>query len=565
MTLPLFFIKLAGATFLLLYAVRMVRTGVERASGPTLRRILVGEKRGRVASALTGVGIAIVLQSATATAILTVGFVSSGLMTFVSGLAVILGADLGSALVVQILTFKLDWLIPFLLSLGGWMFLTFDGDHRSQIGRILLGIAFILLSLGMISEASAPISGSALVPVVAGFLQKEIVTAFVLGVIFAFIMHSSVAAILLCVALAIENVISINVGVAIVLGANLGGALLPIWLTRNIEQENRRVVFANVVIRGLGAVLGLALLMTFPQLIENRTTQPGQTLVTAHLVFNSVVLILGLCVLGLSEKLTARFLPNTPVSDNGESLLPKTALDVAVIGTPSLALASITREVLRMGGMVQAMVIPALDEFSTEHATREHNINALEVEVNKAFDDIRRYTAKLSQSELSKKEAKQAREMADFSINLEAAGDRVVKTMLPLATEKLSKHLRFSDSGQIELSKLHAKVVSNIELSLNVLISEDIESARILVEEKNNLSRVIRTSRKRHLKRLSSGEEMSFDTSDIHLETLNALKDINSLFASIAYPILYRNNEMLVSKLIDRDESSMIIKNDTTI
>ncbi len=554
MTLPLFFIQLAGATFLLLYAVRMVRTGVERVSGPSLRRLLVGEKRGRVASALTGVGIAILLQSATATAILTVGFVSSGIMTYISGLAIILGADLGSALVVQILTFKLDWLIPILLSLGGWMFLTFDGDQRRQIGRILLGIAFILISLGMISQASAPISSSTLVPVVAGLLQKEIVTAFVLGVIFAFIMHSSVAAILLCVALAIENVISINVGVAIVLGANLGGALLPIWLTRNVERENRRIVFANVVIRGLGAVVGLALLMTFPQLIENRTSQPGQILVTAHLVFNGAVLTLGLCVLGLSEKLTTQLLPETPSAGIGDNLLPRSALDTSVIGTPSLALACITREALRMGGMVQAMVIPALGEFSTENEKQRHNIEALEVEVNKAFDDIRRYTAKMSQAELSKKEAKQARELADFSINLEAAGDRVVKILLPLAHEKLNKHLRFSNNGWSELTKLHLKIVSNIQLALNVLISEDIESARILVEEKNNLSRVIRNSRKRHLKRLSSGEEMSFDTSDIHLEVLNALKDINSLFASVAYPTLYRNNEMLETKLIDRIE-----------
>lgn len=556
MTLPLFFIQLAGATFLLLYAVRMVRTGVERASGPSLRRILVGEKRDRFSSAITGIGIAILLQSATATAILTVGFVSSGLMTFMSGLAIVLGADLGSALVVQILTFDLDWLIPVLLTLGGWMFLTFDGDHRAQIGRILLGIAFILLSLGMISQASAPISGSELVPVVAGFLQKEIVTAFILGVIIAFIMHSSVAAILLCVALAIENVISINVGVAIVLGANLGGALLPVWLTRNVNNENRRIVFANVAIRGLGAVMGLMLLMAFPQLIENRTTQPGQTLVAAHLVFNGAVLLLGLCVLGLSEKLTTQLLPEAPETDSNDSLLPKTVLDLAVIGTPSLALASITREVLRMGGMVQAMVIPALEEFSKEHATQEQNINALEVEVNKAFDDLRRYTANMSQAELSKKEAKQARELADFSINLEAAGDRVVKTLLPLAKEKLNKKLQFSDSGWDELTKLHSKVVSNIQLALNVLISEDVESARILVEEKNSLARVIRTSRKRHLKRLSFGEKMSFDTSDIHLETLNALKDINSLFASIAYPILYRNNEILDSKLVDRDETN---------
>jgi phosphate:Na+ symporter len=553
MTLPLFFIQLAGATFLLLYAVRMVRTGVERASGPTLRRVLVGENRGRVLSAVSGIGISILLQSATATAILTVGFISSGLTNFVSGLAIILGADLGSAIVVQILTFKLDWLIPFLLAIGGWMYLTFSADQRGQIGRILLGVAFILISLGMISQASAPIRGSTLVPVVAGFLQKEIVTAFVLGVMFAFVMHSSVAAILLCVALAIENVISINVGVAIVLGANLGGALLPVWLTRSVERENRRVVFANVGIRGFGAVVGLLLLMTFPHLVENRTTPPGQTLVTVHLVFNGAVLLLGLCVLKASEKLMIRLLPDVSVPENGDSLLPRTALDQSVINMPNLALASITREVLRMGGMVQAMVIPSLDEFSNAHPSQQHNIDALEIEVNKAFDGIRRYTANMSQAEMSKKEAKQARELADFSINLEAAGDRVVKTLLPLAGEKLSKQLQFSDSGWSELTKLHTQVVSNIQLALNVLISEDIESARILIEGKNKLSRTIRSSRKRHLKRLSSGEEMSFDTSDIHLETLNALKDINSLFASVAYPILYRNNEMLETKLVDRD------------
>lgn len=552
MTLPLFFIQLAGATFLLLYAVRMVRTGVERVSGPSLRRILVGKNRGRLTSALSGVGIAILLQSATATAILTVGFVSSQLIPFAGGLAIILGADLGSALVVQILTFDLDWLIPLFLTLGGWMYLAFEGDHRAYYGRICLGIAFILLSLGMISQASAPISGSTLVPVVAGFLQTEIVTAFVLGVIFAFAMHSSVAAILLCVALAIEQVISINVGVAIVLGANLGGALLPIWLTRNVKRHERRVVFANFSIRGLGAVLGLASLMLFPQIVENRTLQPGQMLVAAHLVFNGAVLVLGLCVLGMAEKLTMKLLTEAPAPDNGEALLLRTALDAAVIGTPSLALASITREVLRMGGMVQSMVTPVLDEFSTEIATQESNIEALEVEVNKAFDDIRRYTANLSQMELTKKEAKQARELADYSINLEAAGDRVVKTLLPLATEKLTKRLQFSERGWSELTKLHSKVEANIQLALNVLISEDIDSARVLIEEKNNLSRVIRTSRKRHLKRLSAGEEMSFDTSDIHLETLNALKDINSLFASVAYPILYRSNEMLETKLVDR-------------
>ena len=213
MTLVSFVIQLMGATFLLLFAVRMVRTGVERMSGPRLRTVLVGENRSRVMSAMSGVLIAILLQSATASAMLTIGFISSGLLTFAAGLAIILGADLGSALVVQILTFKLDWLVPVLLATGGWMFLKFEGDNKRHIGRILLGVGLILVSLRMIGQASAPIADSELVPVIAGYLQREIVTAFILGIFLAFVMHSSVAAILLCVALAVEGVVTAYVGV----------------------------------------------------------------------------------------------------------------------------------------------------------------------------------------------------------------------------------------------------------------------------------------------------------------------------------------------------------------
>ena len=329
-------------------------------------------------------------------------------------------------------------------------------------------------------------------------------------------------------------------------------------------MTHRSVVFANLIIRASCAIIALAVLANAPTLLTTLPMTPGQTLVSVHLVFNTLVVFGGLMVLGVVVKVNERFQTAQMVRGmSAETLLPKSTLDLAVVGTPSLALACITREVLRMGAMVQEMVAPVLDEFSSKAVSRKQAIELLEQEVNKSFDEIRLYAAHASQTEMSKKETKQARELVDFSISLESAADRVVKIMLPLAVEKRELNLRFSEKGWAELNALHQHIMANMQTALNVLVSEDLSTARLLVEEKDNLSKRVRKSRKKHLKRLGSGEELSFDTSDIHLEALNALKDINSFFASVAYPILYRNNALRDSKLVEIVDAEN--KNDITI
>lgn len=149
-----FFLNLAGATMLLLFAVRMVQTGIERAMGPSFKRMMTDTNRNRVQTSFVGMLLAIILQSSTATALLATGFAAGGFLTVGNGLAIVLGADLGSALVIQILSFELDWLVPFLLAIGGWLFLKVDQRSLRQTGRILLGVGFILISLQMIGSAS---------------------------------------------------------------------------------------------------------------------------------------------------------------------------------------------------------------------------------------------------------------------------------------------------------------------------------------------------------------------------------------------------------------------------
>ena len=197
MTVTLIFLHLAGAVTLLLWAVRMVRTGVERAYGAALERALRRARDNRIRAVGLGAAVAMLLQSATAVGILAAGFAASGLAEFGTALTLLLGADLGSALVVQILSFDLSWLIPFLLIAGGWMFLKGTRRDVRQTGRILVGIALILVSLKMIGESTIPLRQSEALPAIVGYLREDIFTSFLLGALFAWFVHSSVAAILL--------------------------------------------------------------------------------------------------------------------------------------------------------------------------------------------------------------------------------------------------------------------------------------------------------------------------------------------------------------------------------
>ena len=551
MSVLAFFLNLAGATMLLLFAVRMVQTGIERAMGPSFKRMMTNEKRNRIQTSFMGMLLAIVLQSSTATALLATGFAAGGFLAISNGLAIVLGADLGSALVIQILSFDLDWLVPFLLAIGGWLFLKTEQRSLRQAGRILLGVGFILISLQMIGSASEPIRESELLPAMAGYLGSEYITSFLIGAALAFIMHSSVAAILLFVTLVILHVLPVEAGVSLVLGANLGGAILPVWLSRGMSQFARRIPVGNFLLRGSAAIIALFIVNLTPVLSIFDNFGPGQYLVNVHLAFNLSLLIVGLPFTKIMEKPLATLMPEPTTDGQTDIYKPMSALDRTVLDSPKLALSGVTREVLRMGQIVEVMVHPVMDLYENFDKERMERVRKMDLEVNSTFSDIRRYVAELQRGELTKGDAKRARELSEFSINLENAGDIVAKRLLVLAESKSIKNLEFSNQGWKELVTLHERVICNIKLAFNVLISDDLEAARTLIEEKTEMANMERKSRKQHLKRLREGEEISFETSNIHLETLRNLKELNSLFASVAYPILYKSGQLLQTRLVE--------------
>ncbi|MCK0140315.1 Na/Pi cotransporter family protein [Aliiroseovarius sp. F47248L] len=550
MAIVSFVISLAGATMLLLFAVRMVRTGIERSFGASFQRLLT-DNRSLIGSSATGVFLAIVLQSSAAVALLATGFAASGYLAFPTGLAIVLGGDLGSALIIQILSFKLDWLVPLLLAVGGWLFVKVESKKGRQFGRILMGVAFILISLQFLREAVAPISDSAFLPAVSGYLARDFVTAFIVGAALAFVMHSSVAAILMCVTLVQIGAIPFAAALSLLLGANMGSAFIPIWLTRGMPAVGRRIPFANLMLRGSWALIVLLVVNLLYDPEHLLFVGPGQSLIYAHIGFNLSLLVLALPFCGLIEGPIVQVFPKYSGNSAAGSEQPVSALDPSALDTPQQAIASLKRELLRMIGQVERMfhTVPQLYEATDTSVLRA--TRAKDDEVNDTLSGIRSYVATMPQDTYSKADTKTVRGLMEYAIRLEAAGDVIAMKLTSVAKEKLDGHLSFSEEGWAELRRMYEAVCANFHLASNVLVSDDLESARLLVVEKADFKRAERKSRKYHLARLQNGRVESFETSDIHLETLRALRDINNHIAAIAYPILYRNGQLLETRLIE--------------
>jgi len=543
-----FLTQLAGATMLLLFAVRMVRTGIERAYGASFRRT-VTTARNPLGAAGAGVVMAIILQSSAAVALLVAGFAVSGGLTFGTGLAMILGADLGSALLIQVLSLKLDWLVPILLALGGFLFLKASRRSYKQAGRMILGVAFILISLRFLRDTMDPIRDSAFLPAISEYLARDFITAFLTGAALAFVMHSSVATVLMCVTVVSIGALPLNVGISLVLGANLGSALIPVWLSRGLPPVSTRLPFANLGMRGSFALLTVVIVNRTDIMTWMPEMSAGQTLILLHIMFNTALLLM-LPVCARLEGPMRRLIPDPPSQLDDVPMHHRSVLDETVLTSPVQALACLRRETLRMTQVLQEMTEPVMELYSEFESSQMRAIRAKDDILNTALDDIRRYAAELPYDHMSKSAKKELRDLMEYAIALEAAGDIIVKRLTALAADKSEQSLSLSRTGLDELTAMHDRIVQNLALASNVLISGDVESARLLLEEKNEMARLHRRTRKKHLKRLSLGSGISLDSSDIHLETANALKDMNSQIASLAYPILYREGQLLDTRLV---------------
>ncbi len=539
-------LNLAAAAALLIWAVRLVRTGFERACGGRLRQWLKRSTGNRLAAASTGAVAAILLQSSTAVAMLLAGFMSAGAITGTAGLAIMLGADLGSAIVVQVLTSPISSVTPLLLLIGVLFFLRSSRRTLRQVGRILIGLALIFLSLDLIRDASAPLVQSETAKSAMAYLSGDMVTAFLLAALFAWLVHSSVAAVLLFATLAAESVLPLQAAFAMVLGSNLGGAFIALFLTMRSGFDVRRVIIGNLLLRGGGAVIALGTLYWLDAgVLVPGTTALQQTL-NVHLVFNGALLLVGLALLKPSMQLAAFFLPRNDHS-NGED--PRSALDPTVRNHPARAFACAQRELVDMGNRIEIMLRDTMPLFDRFDETAAEKVRSEQRIVSRISHDLRVYLSGVRSSDPHEDTGTRAFDLAGVATNLESGADVIARKVVSLARQKHVEKTNFSDDGWLELSDFHDKVLRNVQHGIAVLMSNDTGAARELVEQKEMIREIEQKLERTHLTRLRQGLTESIETSAIHIDLLRSLKMLNTAFAMIAYPLLKEQGELLESRL----------------
>lgn len=549
-----FFLHMAGAVALLLWATRTVRTGVERAYGDVLRQRLRRTLGNPLLATLMGLLLALALQSSTAVTLLIGSFTGLGMVTGLSGILAVRGAEVGSALLAKILSYDLALLVPICLLIGVSIFLATERRQWRQIGRILVGIGLLLLSLQMMGEASEPLRQSRIVPVIVGYLDSDPITAFFLAAAITYLFHSSIAAILLLATFASRGIVSAELGIVMALGVNLGSSFIAPMLTRNSPAAYRVVPLGNLLMRGLGSIVVLAAFLFFAPPSSLLGSNAEDQVIHAHIVFNVLILFAGIplsrLILMATQGIIALTTTKPGAAEEQSALMAEiSALDEEALDNPSQALANATREVVRMCETVEFMLSRIIELYEEADRDSIEALEKLDDTVDRRHEAIKLYLARISQQDMTDRQARRCQELLSACVKLEQVGDIIVHNLLVHVQKKMERKLEFSSEGWRELQNFHAAVLSNARLAFNLLVTQDAETASELVEEKDRLRKMERTYSQRHFDRLRKGAEKSLETSSIHLDTMRDLKQINSLLATLAYLVLEAEGMLRDSRL----------------
>lgn len=539
-------LNLLAGVALLVWGTHIVRTGFLRLCGADLRRILGVSVSNRIKAFLAGIGVTGLLQSSTATALIATSFVGSGLIATAPALAIILGADVGTSLLAVLFSFDLSWLSPLLIILGVILFLTGQGTARKRVGRILIGLGVIILALKLVIDATLPLRNAENVKVLFASITGDIFLDLLIAAAVTVLCYSSLAVVLLVASLTAALVIMPSTALALVVGANIGGGILAVLATLGSTPEARRVAMGNLLFKGAGCVILLPLLGHAGEFLASLDPAPARQVVYFHLLFN---LTIAAVFIGFTETiagLAERILPSR--ADAANPSTPR-YLDPAALESPSLAISCAAREALRLGDLVEQMLRGVLEVLRTNDLSRIADIRRMDDEVDRLYTAIKLYLTQISREDLDEREGRRWTEIISLTINLEHVGDIVDKSLMELAEKKGRNNWSFSEAGMAEISDLHTRVVSNLQLGLNIFINPDVKNAQKLLSEKEQLRDLERTYADNHLRRLSDNTLQSVETSALHLDIIRDLKRINSHLCAIAYPILEQAGVLRSSRL----------------
>ena len=540
---------LAGVS-LLVWGTHIVRTGILRLFGSSLRRFLRISVAKPLHAFFAGAGITALIQSSTATALIVASFAGQGLIGTAQALAVMLGADVGTSLVTVILSFDLSWLSPLLIFVGVVLFLTRQADSIGRFGRVLIGLGLIMFALQWISVAAKPVVQARGVQVIFASLTGDVLLDLLVAALMTILCYSSLAVVLLMATLASLHVIALPVALGLVLGANLGSGILGMLSTLNSPPEARRVTLGNFLFKLIGCTLLLPLLSRLEGPIESLGLGAAQEVVLFHLAFNVALALVFIFFTAPIARVAERLLPAKPLPDDPAK--PR-HLDPSALTTPTLAISCAAREALRIGDVIEQMLQGMLTVLKTNDRALAERLRKMDDVVDDLYTAVKLYLTQISREALEEEEGRRWADIVSFTINMEQVGDIIERIVIELEDKKIDKGRNFSEAGMAEICDLHARLIANLQLGLSVFLNGDLKSAQELLAQKVLFRDLERAYADSHLARLAENTQDSIETSSLHLDLISDLKRINSHISSIAYPILEQAGVLAKTRLKEPD------------
>jgi phosphate:Na+ symporter len=528
-------LDLLAAIALLVWGTQLVRTGIVRVFGASLRNVLAKSVSNRLTALLSGIGVTALVQSSTATALIVASFVGQGLMSLPSALAVMLGADMGTSLMAVVFSRDLSWLSPLFIFVGVVLFIARQSSTVGRVGRILIGLGLMPLALRLVTQSASVLTQAPAVKALLSSLSSDLLLEITVGCLLSVLSYSSLAIVLLTATLASTGVVPIDVALGLVLGANLGSGLLAVLTTLSANIETRQVPLGNLVFK----VIGVAVVAPFVSLwLHNMRpwmSEAATLVVLFHLMFNLVV---GAIFIGLTHFVGHWVEIWLPKVDKSTVAGRQRHLDATALETPSLAISCAVREAMHQGDVVETMLLGVLGVIRNNDLALAQKLQKMDDTVDELYSDIKYYLTKISREALSESEGRRWTDIISFTINMEQIGDIIERVLEDIENKKIKPGREFSEAGMAEICDLHARLVDNLRLGMSVFLHGNVRDARKLLEEKTRFRDLEREYAATHLERLAVNTLPSMETSSLHIDLISELKRINSHICSIAYTIL---------------------------
>jgi phosphate:Na+ symporter len=536
-------LDLAGSVALLLWGLHMVQSGIQRGFGPDLRRWLGTTLGNRLAAFAAGVGVTAILQSSTATGLMVAGFAAGGAVALVPALAVMLGANVGTTLIVQALSFDVAEVAPALILLGVILFRRGTAARTRDIGRVAIGLGLVLMALHQLVTLMTPYEDVPSLRLLLGAITTEPVLDVLVAAGLTWAAHSSVAVVLLVVSFAAKGVVPPDAAFALVLGANLGTAINPVLEgVSGDDPVARRLPLGNLLNRVLGCIVALLLLPRIGSLLVQLDPDPVRAVADFHTGFNVILAALFLPVLGPYAWLLRKLLPARVDADDPSR--PR-YLDPVALESPPIALGAAAREALRMADALEVMLGRAADVLASTDRRRIGEVRRLDDVLDRLNTAIKGYLTDLDPEDLSEADLRRLSQILVFATNLEAAGDVVDRDVMGYLGRRLKRGAPLAEPEQAEVRRLLDRLVATVRAAAAVFMTEDARAARQLAAEKEAFRDLEAAATRAYFAGLRGGQGAPVD-----LDLVRELKRVNGhLVAAAAYPVLEGQGELLASRL----------------